>query len=246
MSAYAIFAKELRAYFTSMRAYVVAAVFLVVSGYFFYTNLSFFVLMGGMDLPRGLWQYQFHDMRLMLLVVTAFLTMRLFAEERRLGTLELIWTYPVSDVALIIGKYAASLAVVTMLLGLTLLYPLAIMRLHPVAVGPLVAGYLGIFLLAAAFAAVGLWASSLTDSQVIAGILSFGVLLLFWVLTWNQAAASDWVIALLMPISLFDRFYTFARGAIDVRDVVFLLGFAVFFLGLTLFSLESRRWRGLR
>jgi ABC-2 type transport system permease protein len=246
VTALAILGKELRTYFTSMRAYVVGAVFLVVSGYYFYTNLAFFVLMGGMDLPRGLWQYQFHDTRLMLLVVTAFLTMRLFAEERKLGTLELLWTYPVSDVAVIAGKYAASLVVVVVLLALTALYPLSIAPLYPVAAGPLVAGYIGLLLLAAAFAAVGLWASALTDSQVVAGILTFGMLLLFWILTWNQAAASDWVIALLMPISLFDRFYTFARGAIDLDDVVFLLGFSFLFLALTLFTLESRRWRGLR
>jgi ABC-2 type transport system permease protein len=182
----------------------------------------------------------------MLLVVTAFLTMRLFAEERKLGTLELLWTYPVSDVAVIAGKYAASLVVVVVLLALTVLHPLSIAPLYPVAAGPLVAGYVGLLLLAAAFAAVGLWASALTDSQVVAGILTFGMLLLFWILTWNQAAASDWVIALLMPISLFDRFHTFARGAIDLDDVVFLLCFSVLFLALTLFTLESRRWRGLR
>lgn len=245
MTAAAIFAKELHAYFTSMRAYVVGAVFLAVTGFYAYTNLTFFVLMGGMDLTRGFWQYQFHDTRFVLLVVTALLTMRLIAEERKLGTLELIWTYPVSDAAVILGKYAAALVVVVVLLACTAIYPLAIARIYPVDVGPVLAGYLGLFLLAAAFAAVGLWTSSLTDSQVVASILSFGILLLFWILTWNQAAASDWVIALLVPISLFDRFYTFARGAIDLRDVVFLLSFSVLFLALTLFTLESRRWRGL-
>jgi ABC-2 type transport system permease protein len=246
MTALAIFTKELRAYFTSYLAYVVLAVFLVLSGYYFYTNLQLFILMGGMDLPRGLWQYQFHDMRQLLLFAVIFLTMRLFAEERKLGTIELIWTYPVRDTAVMAGKYGACLVMIALMLGLTATYPIALGSLHPVAVGPVASGYVGLFLLAAAFAACGLWASSLTESQLVAGLVSFGLLSFFWMLTWNQAAASDWVIRLLAPISLFDRFHTFALGAIDVQDVVFLLSFSVLFLGLTLFTLESRRWRGVR
>jgi len=245
VSAAAIFAKELRAYFTSMLAYAVLSIFLVLSGYYFYTNLVFFVLMGGMDLPRGLWQYQFHDTRQILLFVIPFLTMRLFAEEKKLGTIELLWTYPVRDGALMFGKYAACLAVISLMLALTVVYPLLLARVYPVAAGPLVAGYVGLFLLAAAFAACGLWASSLTDSQLVAGTVTLGMLLFFWILTWNQAAASEWLIALLTPVSLFDRFHTFARGAIDLKDVVFLIVSSVFFLALTLFTLESRRWRGL-
>jgi len=246
MTAMAILARELRGYFTSVLAYVVLGVFLVLSGYFFYTNLELFVLMGGMDLPRGLWQYQFHDMREVLLFAVVFLTMRLFAEEKKLGTIELMWTYPVRDGAVLLGKYGAALVMVAIMLGLTVVYPVVLDRIHPVATGPLLAGYLGLFLLSAAFAACGLWASSLTESQLVAGLTSFGILTLFWMLTWNQAAASDWVIALLVPVSLFDRFHTFARGAIDAKDVVFLLAFSAFFLFLTLLSLESRRWRGLR
>lgn len=246
MTTAAIFVKEVRAYFTSMLAYVVLSVFLVLSGYYFYTNLAFFVLMGGMDLPRGLWQYQFHDTRRILLFVIPFLTMRLIAEEKKLGTIELLWTYPVRDGAIMFGKYAACLAVIALMLTLTGLYPLLLTWVYPVAPGPLVAGYVGLFLLAAAFAACGLWASALTDSQLVAGTVTLGMLLFFWILTWNQAAAQDWVMTLLAPVSLFDRFHTFARGAIDVKDVVFLLLFALFFLFLTLFTLESRRWRGLR
>jgi ABC-2 type transport system permease protein len=242
----AIFVKELRAYFTSFLAYAVLTIFLVLSGYYFYTNLSFFVLMGGMDLPRGLWQYQFHDTRQVLLFVIPFLTMRLFAEEKKLGTIELLWTYPVRDSAIMFGKYGACLVMVALMLILTVSYPLFVAQLYPVAIGPVVAGYLGLFLLAAAFAACGLWASSLTDSQLVAGTVTLGMLLFFWILTWNQAAADEWVIRVLTPISLFDRFQTFARGAVDLKDVVFLVLFSALFLSLTLFTLESRRWRGLR
>ena len=246
MSFLAIFQKELSSYFTSFLAYVVFTVFLVLSGYFFYTNLAFFVLMGGFDLNRGLWQYQFHDMRLVLLLIAPLLTMRLFAEERRQGTLELLWTYPVRDAELIAGKFAAALLVLAAMLVLTASFPLTIAFFYPVHFASVFTGYLGLFLLGASFLACGVFVSSLTDSQLVAGTVTFGLLLFFWVLTWNQAAANETLIATLTQVSLFDRFFLFARGAIDSKDLTFFLFFVGFFLFATLLSLESRRWRGIR
>jgi ABC-2 type transport system permease protein len=242
----AVLEKELRSYFTSLLAYVVMTVFLVLAAYFFYTNLSFFIVMGGFDLNRGLWQYQFHDMRLVLLLIAPLLTMRLFAEERRQGTLELLWTYPVRDVSLIGGKYVASLVVLLAMLLLTLAYPAAIAFIYPIDFSSVLVGYLGLALLGASFLACGIFVSSLTESQLVAGTVTFGMLLFFWVLTWNQAAANDRLIAALTQLSLFDRFFLFARGAVDSKDLVFFALFIGFFLFLTLLSLESRHWRGIR
>ena len=242
----AILQKELASYFTSFLAYVVIAVFLVLSGFYFYTNLAFFILQGGFDLNRGLWQYQFHDMRLVLLVIAPLLTMRLFAEERRQGTLELLWTYPVRDASLILGKYVAALVVFGLMLALTITFPLVITFFYPVDAGPVAVGYLGLFLLGASFLACGVFVSSVTDSQLVAGTVTFGLLLLFWVLTWNQAAASETILGVLAPFSLFDRFFLFARGAFDTKDLVFFAVFIGFFLFATLLSLESRHWRGIR
>ena len=246
MTILALAAKELQLYFTSFLFYALAAVFLVLSGYLFSTNLSFFVVMGGMQLQRGLWQYQFLDMQQRLLVLLPLLTMRLFAEERKLGTLELLWTYPVRDVEIIAGKFLACLTVVTLMLAGTALYPLLLVRLYPVAVGPLVAGYLGLWMLAAAFIACGLFVSALTDNQLLAGAATYGVLLFFWVVTWNEAAVNELTRSLLLPLSLFDRFYPFARGAVDTKDVAYLLLFVVAFLGFTFLALDARRWRGVR
>ena len=246
MKLLAIFEKELASYFSSLLAYVVIAVFLVLSAFYFYTNLSFFVTMGGFDLNRGLWQYQFHDMRLVLLLISPLITMRLFAEERRQGTLELLWTYPVRDGALIAGKYLAALVVLVVMLALTLAYPVAIATIYPISFATVLVGYLGLFLLGASFLACGVFVSSLTDSQLVAGTVTFGMLLFFWMITWNQAAANDWVIGALTQISLFDRFYLFARGAMDSKDLVFFGVFIAFFLFLTRLSLESRHWRGIR
>jgi hypothetical protein len=133
----AVLEKELVSYFSSLLAYVVMSVFLVLSAFFFYTNLAFFITMGGFDLNRGLWQYQFHDMRLVLLLIAPLLTMRLFAEERRQGTLELLWTYPVGDTSIIAGKFAAALVVLGAMLVATLSYPLAIGFLYPIGAGRL-------------------------------------------------------------------------------------------------------------
>jgi ABC-2 type transport system permease protein len=246
MGAVVIAQRELALYFNSLLIYVVATVFLVLSGYFFYTNLGFFVLMGGMDLPRGLWQYEFLDIQRLLLALVPLLTMRLFAEERRLGTLELLWTYPLRDAEIIAGKFLACLSVVGLLVAATAAYPLAVAWFHPVAPGPLVAGYLGLALLAAAFVACGLFLSALTDSQLVAASSTYGLLLFFWMVTWNEAAVNEVTRRLLVPFSLFDRFYVFARGAIDTRDVVYLVLFTFAFLCFTFLALDARRWRGVR
>jgi len=246
VSVVAIVRKELTLYFTSFLFYALASVFLVLSGYFFYTNLDFFIRFGGTNLVRGLWQYQFVDMRQLLLVLMPLLTMRLFAEERRLGTLELLWTYPLRDVEIIAGKFVACLLPVTLMLLPTLAYPLLLSRFYPVAAGPLIAAYLGLWLLAAAFIACGLFLSALTDSQLVAGVSTYVVLLFFLIITWNEAALSEGALSLLVPFSLFDRFEVFAQGGIDTQDVVYLVQFTLVFLAFTFFALDARRWRGLR
>lgn len=246
MKLIAVVHKELTSYFSSLLAWVVMAVFVLLSGFFFYTNLAFYITMGGFDANRGLWQYQFQDMRLVLLMIAPLLTMRLIAEERHRGTLELLWTYPVSDTTIALGKYAAAIVVLAAMLAASMLQPLALHFLYPIDAPSVAAGYLGLLLLGGSFLACGLFLSSLTESQLVAGTSTFGLLLLFWVITWNQAAASEALVAFLTPISLFDRFFLFARGAVDSRDVTFFLVFIAFFLFVTVLSLESRRWRGLR
>jgi ABC-2 type transport system permease protein len=242
----ALVRKELLLYFSSFLFYALAAVFLALCGFLFYTNLDFYVRFGGMNEVRGLWQYQLFDMRERLLVLVPLLTMRLFAEERRLGTLELLWTYPLRDAETIAGKFIACLLVVTLMLAATLVYPLVLGAIHPVDPAPLVAGYLGLWLLAAAFIACGLFLSSTTDSQLVAAAATYGVLFFFWMLTWNEAAVSEGALRVLKPLSLFDRFEVFAQGGIDTRDVAYLVLFTATFLCFTFFTLDARRWRGVR
>lgn len=239
--------KELVSYFSSLLAYVVIATFLAVSGFLFYSNLSFFLLSGGFDLSRGLWQYQLQDMRLLLLVVVPLLTMRSFAEERRLGTLELLWTYPLRDVEIVLGKFTAALLVLLLMLAGTLVHALLLVPTGAdLAIGPMLAGYLGILLLGAAFLSVGILISALTDSQALSAMVTFSVLFLLWMMTWNEAAVGAPVLWVLRYVSLFERFYTFTRGGIDTRDVCFFVLMCAVFLSWTVMALGSRRWRGVR
>ncbi len=238
--------KELSVYFRSPMMYVVVAVFLAMTGYFFYTDLSYFEIAGGRDAVQGLWQFFFLDVRLVLTVFIPILTMRLFAEEKRLGSLELLWTYPVRDTEIILGKYIASVLFLVFILVLLLPYPAVLMLFTKVDVAPVLSGFFGLLLLGAAFIACGLFVSSLTESQAVSAMVTFGILLVFWIIAWNAGAAEESVLELLYHVSVFDHFLDFARGVIDTHHLVFFLLFAFFFLFLTHCSLSSRKWRGLK
>ena len=222
--------RELGVLFGGPLAWVLAAVFVLLTGYFFYSDLVFFVLFGGASLPAGLWRFVFLDYRLVALLVLPLLSMRLLAEERRLGTLELLWTYPVRDLVLLLG---------------TVIGPAILYALHPFAPAPVLAGYVGLVLLGAAFLACGTAASAVTENQVVAAMLTYGVLVFCWFVSWNEAAIGETVAPVLLQLSLFDHFYGFAQGVIDSRDVVYLVAFTTLFLFLAARALESRAWRGV-
>ena len=162
--------RELSSFFGSFTAYVLIAVFLVLSGYFFYSDLVFFVLFGGFVMTTGLWQFVFLDMRLVTLLLLPLVTMRLFAEERKLGTIELLWTYPVRDGEIVAGKFLAALIFFLCMLLPTAINPLLFYQIHAFEPAPLLAAYLGILLLGTAFIACGMFVSSLTENQVVSAI----------------------------------------------------------------------------
>ncbi|HVN86290.1 MAG TPA: ABC transporter permease [Candidatus Binatia bacterium] len=251
MSFFALFRKELRSYFVSPLFYVVAAVFFCLCGFFFYTRLIFFVEYGfGLNILGNFWLAFLagapYSISMVLLLVIPLLTMRLFAEEKKLGTIELLLTYPLRDRTIVGAKYAACAAVLLVLLFGTLGYAAYLNVLQPLPWTPLLSGFLGLLLLGLSFIACGVFISALTENQVVAAIGTLGILLLFWVLTWNEAATSPQVLRVLAQVSMFDHFETFARGVIDARDVLYFVFFISFFNFLTLRALESRTWRGRR
>ncbi|HYD48468.1 MAG TPA: ABC transporter permease [Terriglobales bacterium] len=237
--------RELRSYFTSYVAYVLLAIFLLLSGYFFYSDLVFFLLLSGYVLPTGLWQYIFLDMRLCALIVLPLLTMRQFAEEKKLGTIELLWTYPIRDGEIVAGKFLAAWIFYLLMIALTAVNPILFYAYHPFDIAPLLSAYLGMILLGTAFIACGLFISSLTENQVLAAMGTYGVLIFFWFVTWNEEAGNKWVIGALLKLSLFDRFFNFSRGVIDTKDIFFFALFTLLFLFLTLQALNARKWRGV-
>jgi len=243
--ALAVCRRELAALVGGPLAWVLGAVFLVLAGYFFYSDLVLFVLVGGANQGPGLWRFVFLDYRLVALLVLPLLTMRLFAEERKLGTLELLFTWPVRDRELLAGKFAAALVVYLAMLAGTAVGPALLYALHPFPLAPVLAGYAGMVLLGMAFVACGTAASTVTENQVVSAMLTYGVLVLSWFVTWNEAAIGERLAPILLQLSLFDHFYGFAQGVIDSRDVVYLLAFSTLFLFLALRSLGARAWRGV-
>jgi gliding motility-associated transport system permease protein len=243
----ALLRKELRSYFGSPLVYFVAAAFLAYTGYYFHSDLIYFLTFGfGVNIMENFWQLLFMDVRLVLIFTVPLLTMRLLAEERRLGTLELLLTYPLRDGAVVAAKLGACLLVVSTLLAGTLLYPAWVYHVQPFALSPLVAGYAGLLLFAALCASYGLFVSACTDSQVLAGFLTAMPLLLLWLLSWNEAASGASTLAAVRAISLFNHFQPFSVGIVELRDVFYFLFGSGVFVWATLRVLEARQWRGRR
>ena len=245
MNIVTIIKHELKAYFSSLIAYTVIAAFLAVSGYFFYANLVLFATSAGADVRLGLWQATFYDMRFVLVSLMPLLTMRLFAEEKKLGTIELLFTNPLRDADIIIGKYLACVLVLVLMILLTLLYPSLLAAVFSLDPGPVAAGYLGIFLMGAACISCGIFMSSLTENQIVAAMSTVGVLLFLWFLDWNEGIASPAIVVVLHQLSFSDHFFNFIRGVIDLDDVAYYLSVTALFLFFTRCSLSSRTWRGI-
>ena len=241
----AIAMRELRVLFGGPLAWTLIGVYAFLSGYFFYSDLTFYVLFGGGNLPVGLWRYVFLHHRLVAMLVAPLITMRLVAEERKLGSLEVLWSLPVRDHEVLVGKLVAALVVYLIMLAVSAIGPLALHVLHPYALGPLLAGYVGMVLLGLVFLTCGLAASSVSENQVVAAMLTYGVLVFLWFVSSNEASLSEQIGWFVVALSLFDRFNEFAQGVIDSRHVVFFLAIATLFGFLGLRGLGARAWRGL-
>jgi ABC-2 type transport system permease protein len=255
MKIWPIYKREVRQYFTSPVAYVILAIFLFITGLFFYAIFSGFAQASmqiamnpgmGRDLNvmDSVLRPLFDNMRVILLLLMPLVTMRLFAEERRSGTIELLLTYPVRDGAVLVGKYLAAMTLYAAMIAGMLAYPAMLAYFARVEWGPLLTGYVGLVLMGAMFAAVGLFASSLTENQIVAAIVTFGVLLSFWIIGWLAAFVSGPVGAVLTHLSILEHNDTFAKGVLDTKDVIYYVDFTALALFLALRSLEARRWSG--
>ncbi|MBI1387066.1 MAG: ABC transporter permease subunit [bacterium] len=258
---WAVYKRELRSFFFSPLAYVLYVLFLIVCGVFFNMYFSYYIQWSKeyiqmMSMRQGMANQMPNYTELVLLGLTNVMTfvllfiipmmsMRLLAEEKKLGTLELMMTYPIKDIELLMGKYLASLTVYAVMLIITLAYPaISSIFVEQTYWPALLASYFGVFLVGAAFLAFGLFASSLTDSQIVAGLISFAVLLVMWMIGFVDEIQPGFIGNLCNEISVFSHFEDFSKGVIDTGHVAYYVLFSTFFLFFTLRVLESNRWRG--
>ena len=251
----AIWQREMKSYFVSPVAYVVLTIFLVLAGMFFFGNLAEVVQytlsqaqMGQtgqpIDVPAYVIRTLFDTLTVILLFLIPMLTMRLFAEEKKQKTLELLLTLPISNVQTMLGKYLASLTFLLILLasvGFTI-SPLFIYGQPDAA--PIISAYLGLFLYGAALLALGLFISTLTENQIIAVVITFGISLMLLLVSLFGSYATGTVREVINYLSILNHLDDFIKGVIDTSHVIYYLTFAFVWLFLAYRSLESMRWRG--
>ena len=248
-----IFRKELHTYFVSPIAYLLLTMFALAFGFFFWIAIGSFVLEGmasqmrGQMFPMNLNEQVIRPLLFNTGVIGLFLipmiTMRLFAEEKRTGTIELLATSPIRDVEVIIGKWLAAMALYGCMLLFTALNFAFLFRYGNPDWKPLAIGYLGLLLQAGGLLAIGTFISTLTRNQIIAGAATFGICLLLWVFEWvGEFDTAVWARAI-SYMSITTHFQSFAKGVLDSKDAIFYV--TVIFLGLffTTRSMESLRWR---
>ena len=254
----AIYRREMGSYFVSPIAYIVVGVFLVICGYFYYSIVGFIIRMSlqaqmqaarmgappEMDMPALVLRDFFGSTAQIVLFLIPMLTMGVYAEERKRGTMELLLTSPITEFQIVIGKFLAALSLFACMLAPTLLYQIVVaFYSEPGLPWRLVwSGYLGLLLLGAALVAIGAFISSLTESQIIAAVVTFALFILLLVL--NIAGQGTGTMGdLLQYLSILRHFEDFSHGVIDTSSVIFYLSLAGLGLFLTLRTLDSMRWR---
>lgn len=255
----AIFRKEMRSYFVSPVAYVVLAVFLGLAGYFFYSQLATFIRaslvytqqamayrmsMPAMNVNEWVIRPFFYNVSIITIFLIPMITMRLVAEEKKSGTIELLLTSPVTDFQFTMGKFLAGFALYAVMVGTTVFHFFIMFGFGKPDIGPVITGYVGLLLSGAALLALGLLISSFTENQIVAAAVSFGIFLLLWIIGWAAEFAGPLLGGVLGYISIIGHFEDFSKGVIDTRDVIFYLSFALGGLMLTVKSIEARKWRG--
>jgi len=249
----AIVRKEWRGYFASPVGYVVIGMYALVFGYFYTVYLSWFLRqsmqgpqMGGgpMNVNQQMIRGVFDNSMVIFLFVVPLITMRAYAEEKRSGTIELLMTSPITDFQIVMGKFLGAMSLYGAMLGITLIHIAVLFAYGNPEWKPILTGYLGLVLLGGCFVSVGLFFSSLTKNQIVAGMFTFVVLLLLWVISWIGNFSGPTVERLTSYLSLTSHVDDFLRGVIDTQHIVYYLSFITLGLFLTAKAVDSERWRG--
>jgi ABC-2 type transport system permease protein len=224
--------KEVMALFSSPIAYVVVTVFLLIMGYSF--TLTLFIS----HTPSLV--HLFFQMFVLFLLTVPIITMRLVAEERKLRTIEILLTAPVTEVQVVLAKFAASLGLLMLMLVLSAAYPIVLAIYGNPDWGPIYSGYLGLVLLGAALIGTGLLASTLVTNQIIAALLSLSVFLLLWIIDDFGYLLPDSLDTLVVNLSLSGHFKPFATGSLYLSDAAFYVSATLLTLFLSIRALARR------
>ncbi len=241
--------REFAAYWTSPTAYVVVTVFLVLSGFFFFGQLAQFVNLStraggqGVDVNQQVIRPYLYSVSVMVLFLLPLLTMRLIAEERRQGTLEILLTTPARDASVVTGKYLAALALYLVMLVGPVLHVAILFVFGAPEWGPVWTGFLGLLLTGSAYLALGLFLSGLTQNQVVAAAASFALFLMLWLLHWLGTATSGALSQVLNTLSFAGHFDNFGRGMLDSADVIFFLSLTVTGAYAAVQAVTATRWK---
>ena len=250
----AIASKELRGYFASPIAYIVIGLFALAYGYFFYALLLYFDRMsmqmagvgggGSANVNEQLIGPSFNNTMVVFLFILPMVTMRTYSEEKRSGTIELLLTAPLTDFQIIMGKFLGAMGLFAAMLAVTLIHMAILFAIGNPEPLPILTSYLGMLLMGGCFVAVGLLISSMTKNQIVAGMVTFVVFLLLWVIDWVATFVNPTAQAILSYLSFTQHLTDFMRGVIDTKHVVYYVSFIAFGLFLTARSVDTERWRG--
>ena len=250
----AIANRELRSYFSTAIAYVVIGFYALLWGYFFYALVLFFdqqsAQMAGFEgqgtanINQQLISPLFQNTAVILLFVLPLITMRTYSEEKRSGTIELLLTSPLTDFQIIIGKFLGAMALFASMLAVTLIHMTLLFAYGNPEWRPVVSGYVGLLLMGGSFIAVGLFISSLTKNQIVAGVVTFAVFLMLWVVNWIASFSGPTTQTVLNYLSIPSHFDDFARGVIDTKHLVYYFSAISLGLFLTMRAVDTERWKG--
>ncbi len=251
----AIAQKELKSYFAGPIAYIAIGLWALLYGYFFIAILQYFVRqslqMGqfgmapqAINVNQALIRPLLQNVTIMILFTMPMVTMRTYSEEKRSGTIELLLTSPLTDFQIVMGKFLGAMALYGIMLLVTLIHIGLLFVYGNPEWKPIVTAYIGILLLGGCFVSLGLFISSLTKNQIVAGMTTFAVFLLFWIITWIGSFSGPTVDKLTQYLSIIDHLDDFTKGVLDTSHLIYYLSFITFGLFLTVKAVDTERWRG--
>ena len=246
--------RDLGSFFNSPIFYVITTVFLIIYSYIFVNILSFFSMqsmqsgqlqqMGiALNVNEMVIEPSFQNMAVVLLLIIPIVTMRSFAEEKKSKTFRLLLSSPVHLKEIILGKFLACMIVVTLMVLISSYSIGFLFMIGEPDVGPVLTGYLGILLTAGCYVSVGIFASSLTENQIVAAVITFGFSLFMWIIGWGAQVANSSTGQVLEYLSIIEHMDRFLKGMIETSDLAYYLSFIIFGLFLCYRTLDSNRWR---